>query len=106
MKNAHAALRALLLPLPAVLRIQSGLGKVGIRIFEQRVLIAVPKLSLQPDISVRAVVFRFTGAFFCILIDFIFSHDFCLAAQEGERTATNTVLSPHFIAGVLSEKPL
>jgi len=58
-----------------MLWIQPWLGKIRIRIFDQRILIAMPKLFLQPDISICLVMFHFAGAFFRVLILLNSGHD-------------------------------
>ncbi len=64
-----------LLPFPTMLRIRPGLRKIRIGIFDHRILVAMPKLLLQPHISLWLVMLRFTRTFLRILINFIIWHD-------------------------------
>jgi hypothetical protein len=58
-----------------VLGILSWLGKIRICTFQDRVLIAVPKLFLQANVTLALVIFGFHGAFGNILIRFPFNHE-------------------------------
>ena len=45
-----------------------GFGKIGVRILQHRVLIAMPKLFLQANIPRILVILSFRGALRCVLI--------------------------------------
>ena len=52
-----------------------GLGEIRIRLFQHRVLIAMPELFLQTDVSGNLVILGLSGAFGCILVDYLMGHD-------------------------------
>jgi hypothetical protein len=58
-----------------MLRIQPRLREIRIGSFDQRVLIAMPKLFLKADISLWLIVFRFARPFLRVLVDSDFRHD-------------------------------
>ena len=54
-----------------MLRILAGLGKVGIGIFQNGVLIPMSELLLQPDIPRDLVILRLSRTFRNVLIAFV-----------------------------------
>jgi hypothetical protein len=61
--------------LSAMLRILSRLWKIGVRILQHGILIAVPKLSLHADVPGAIMILGLNRALRQILIDFILRHD-------------------------------
>ena len=83
----------------AMLRILPRLGEVAIRILQHRVLIAMAKLLLHPDVSGGRMIFGFRCTLACILIDRIVRHD-CTSRTHQEQITDRTLV------GITSESTL
>jgi hypothetical protein len=86
-----------------MLRIRPRLRKIRIRILDQWILIAMPKLLLQANISLRLVMFRFIRAFLHVLIFPNFRHDF-LDINDGSLDDERRASVAHFTTGVFPGK--
>ena len=60
---------------PGVFRILAGLGKIGIRVLQHRILITMPQLFLQADVPCTVMILRLYRAFRQILVEFFVCHE-------------------------------
>ena len=57
-----------------MLRVLAGLGKIGVRVLQHRILIAMPQLFLQANVSCNLMILRLDRAFRQILVNFFLRH--------------------------------
>jgi hypothetical protein len=69
-----------------MLWILPGLGKIGVRILQHRVLVSMPELFLEADIAWDLVILSLRGPLRCVLIVGAIDHDSTSNNNSGENS--------------------